>query len=244
MPKYICRKRTHGLIANGRNFGPVRNSSVEPEEMFDIFDRIGHPKNNDSHNPLEGFFNKPENDVYREDNHIYYRCDVSIESISKLITLIEECNRDIRAIQANCEFGTFLPKPIYLHITTTGGNLHAGLMCYDAIRRSKVPIHTVADGYAISAGSIMLMAGATKMMTPNSIVLIHQLSTVTAGTYENHVDSKTNLDKVMGMMKKIYKENTKMTMKEIEGMLKRDLELDADQCLKRGIVDGIWIGQD
>src|SRR5579872_6645935 len=97
--------------------------------------------------------------VFRDENHIYFRCDVTAKKINKLCNLIDEYNReqDINAVLLR----TMIPiiKPLYVHITSNGGDLLAGFMAYDYIKNSSVPIFTVAEGYTISAGAIMFMAG-------------------------------------------------------------------------------------
>ena len=64
--------------------------------------------------------------------------------------------------------GTFIPKPIYLHITTNGGDLLAGFFGYDKIKNSKIPINTIIEGCVASAGSLLSMAGQNRYMTANS----------------------------------------------------------------------------
>ena len=142
------------------------------------------------------------------------------------------------------QFGTFTPKPIYLHITTRGGDLLAGFFAFDKIRNSKVPIHTIIEGSVASAGSIMSIAGKRRYITKNSHVLIHQLRTGMFGTYEDLKDEKKNCSNFMNRLINLYYENCngKMNKTRIREILKRDLFWDSTEALSNGIVDEIWNG--
>ena len=139
------------------------------------------------------------------------------------------------------------PKPIYLHITTVGGSVSAAFRLIDNIKFSKIPVYTVVEGYAYSAGSMILLAGKKRFMTEHSFVLIHQLRQTSCGTetYSEMLDSVENSTKYHNMMKKWYLENTnnKMKTKDIEKLLSSDKELDLQTCIKFGLVDEIYKGQ-
>ena len=48
-----------------------------------------------------------------------------------------------------------------------------------------------------------------------------------------------NMSKLTGNLKTIYKENSKINKRTIESLLKKDLPLDANTCLKYGFVQEI-----
>ena len=52
-------------------------------------------------------------------------------------------------------------------------------------------------------------------------------------------DEKQNLDLMMKTIKDVYKQYTKVPMKEVNTILKHDLLWDAEKCLKYGLVDQI-----
>ena len=107
-------------------------------------------------------------DVYTTKNHIYFKTDVTKESIDKLATEIDNLNNKMNTISKKSSIGTFTPKPIYLHITTNGGDLLAGFFGYDKVKCSKHPINTIIEGCVASAGSLLAMAGKNRYMTPSS----------------------------------------------------------------------------
>ena len=76
-------------------------------------------------------------------------------------------------------------------------------------------------------------------MHEHAFMLIHQLSSMSWGKYEELKDSMQNNDLLMETIKNLYIERTKIPKKELEEMLKRDLWWDAKTCLKYGLIDEI-----
>ncbi|KKL24767.1 hypothetical protein LCGC14_2412060, partial [marine sediment metagenome] len=65
------------------------------------------------------------------------------------------------------------PKaPIYLYIDSPGGDVGAGMVLYDIIRMSRAPIVTVAPNCA-SMATVLMAAGAERVMYPHSRVMLH-----------------------------------------------------------------------
>jgi len=139
-------------------------------------------------------------------------------------------------------YGTFTPNPVYLHITTNGGDLLSGFFAYDKIKASRVPIRTVIEGSVASAGSLMSIAGERRYMTPNSHLLIHQLRTGIIGTYEELVDEKANCNQFMTKLVSIYHTNCngRLSKTKIREILKRDIFWDAQTAIQNGLVDELW----
>jgi ATP-dependent protease ClpP protease subunit len=190
------------------------------------------------------FGNNQNDDVYTTNNHIYFKTDVSKESIDKLSTEIDSLNNKMRNMEKKSTYGIFTPKPIYLHITTNGGDLLAGFFGYDKIKTSHNPIYTIIEGSVASAGSLLSMAGKRRYMTPNSHLLIHQLRTGIIGTYEELVDEKNNCNQFMSKLVNLYYQNCngKMTKTKIREILKRDVFWNANTSILNGLVDEEWCG--
>ena len=183
-------------------------------------------------------------DVYTVKNHIYFKTDVTKESIEKLATEIDTLNSKLKQLESKNSMGKFTPKPIYLHITTNGGDLLAGFFGFDRIRSSRIPIKTIIEGSVASAGSILSIAGETRYMTPNSYLLIHQLRTGIIGTYEELVDEKNNCNQFMSRLVNLYHThcNGKLTKTKIREILKRDVFWNMETAISHGLVDAVWDG--
>lgn len=182
------------------------------------------------------------NDVYTVRNHIFFKTDVTKESIDKLAQEIDNLNHKLVSMQRKTNLGTFTPKPIYLHITTNGGDLLSGFFAYDKIKASKIPICTVIEGSVASAGSLMSIAGSRRYMTPNSHLLIHQLRTGIIGTYEELVDEKANCNQFMLKLVSLYHTNCngRLSKTKIREILKRDIFWDITTAIQNGLVDEEW----
>jgi ATP-dependent protease ClpP protease subunit len=184
--------------------------------------------------------------IYRSENHIYFRTDVTIKTINKLIDLINKANREFELTQLTLKLGKLEPSPLYLHITSNGGDLLAGLLAVDTIVNSKLPIYTVVEGYAISAASLMSVAGNKRFITENSFMLIHQLSDgAGAQTYEQQKDRMLTNRSLMEKINEIYVKYTggKLTKKKLAEFLRHDIFWNAKTCLKAGLVDDIYKGE-
>jgi len=223
--------------------------------------KIYHPYNNDEEsllemsnlnknklsknlNPFKKIFNfgDDDSDVYIEDNHIYFKTDVNTESIDKLYKLVRSYQKEFDYFkESNHTIINVTPKELYIHITSYGGSLHEAYLAYDIIKRSKITINTIIEGYAASAGTIMSIAGKRRYMTPTSIMLIHQLSTGMDGKFEEIKDDFQNSEQDMKKIISLYlKEcNGKMKKKYIEEQLKHDKWWDSATALKNGLIDEI-----
>jgi ATP-dependent protease ClpP protease subunit len=182
-------------------------------------------------------------DVYTERNHIFFKTEVSKESVDKLAQEIDHLNHKLATLQRKATLGTFAPKPIYLHITTNGGDLLSGFFAYDKIKASRIPIRTVIEGSVASAGSLMSIAGSHRYMTPNSHLLIHQLRTGMFGTYEELIDEKANCNQFMTKLVSIYHANCngRLSKTKIREILKRDIFWDTKTAIQNGLVDEEWL---
>tara|TARA_R110000824_G_scaffold103999_1_gene246857 strand:+ start:1750 stop:2382 length:633 start_codon:yes stop_codon:yes gene_type:complete len=129
--------------------------------------------------------------------------------------------------------------PLYLHINSFGGSVFAGFSSVDHILNSKVPVHSVVDGCAASAATIMSVVASERYMHKHAFMLIHQLSAGYWGKYEELKDDMQNNDLIMNKIKDIYKEYTKIPSKKLDEVLKRDLWWDAKTCLEYGLIDEI-----
>lgn len=192
--------------------------------------------------PSKLFGGNNDDDVYTTHNHIYFKTEVSDESVDKLAREIDSLVFKIKQLAKKSIYGDFIPHPIYLHITTNGGSLLAGFLAYDKIKTCEIPINTIIEGSVASAGSLMSIAGSRRYMTPNSHLLIHQLRSVVMGTFETMEDDHKNCRAFMKKMVNMYHQhsNGRMSKKRIRGYLKHDIFWSYDEALQNGLVDGVW----
>ena len=180
---------------------------------------------------------KPEKHISVHENKIYYYAGVNRDSASELNKKIGEL--ESKSLTLGNTLDLDQPPTIKIYINSGGGSIVAGISSMDTIIRSKVPIHTYVDGFAASAATFLSVVGTHRLMSRNSYMLIHQLSSTFWGTYSNFEDEKQNLDLMMKTIKEVYKKYTKVPMKELNNILKHDLLWDAQKCLDMGLIDQI-----
>jgi ATP-dependent Clp endopeptidase proteolytic subunit ClpP len=172
------------------------------------------------------------------ENRIYFYSRIETEKILQL-------NRNILSMGINLQREATIqnrePANIYLHIQSYGGSIFAGMAGMDEIIKSIVPVYTMVDGCCASAASFLSVCGKKRFINRHAYMLIHQLSSFMWGKYEDFKDEIQNLDKIMVMIKQVYKEYTKIPMSKLDEILKHDLWFEADECLEYGLVDEIIV---
>jgi ATP-dependent protease ClpP protease subunit len=176
------------------------------------------------------------NIVSTQDNRIYFYSEVSRP---KILALNKSIVRVGNSIKNRSNVLNSPDVPIELHICSYGGSVFSGFAAVDYIINSDVPIHSVIDGCAASAATIMSVVAERRFMHKHSFMLIHQLSSGMWGNYEALRDSMENCDTLMETIRGIYDKHTKIPKKQLNDILKRDLWFDAETCLKYGLIDDI-----
>ena len=181
-----------------------------------------------------------ENDINKIDvvnNNIYFYDDITIKNILILKKELHSLETEILSVKNkyNLKENVY----IYLYIRSYGGDIYAGLSGMNAIENCKVPIITIADGYVASAATFLLLGGSKRYMCKHSSVLIHQLSSVTWGKFQDISDEYINCKKLMKQMIKIYNKKTNMSIKQLNKIVKREIDMDTRKCKKYGIVHEI-----
>ena len=171
-----------------------------------------------------------------DDNNIYFYTEVCKESVLNLNKAIKELNVDLLHTANVYEIP---PPDIKLHINSPGGSLFDGLAAIDYIRKSKVPVHSIVEGSAASAATLISVMAQKRSINKHSYMLIHQLSSASFGKYEELVDDMENNKALMKAIREIYLERTKIPENLLKEILKKDIYFDAKQCLKYGLVDNI-----
>ena len=171
------------------------------------------------------------------ENTIYFYNDITENSILDLNCALHDLDAKLRSTY--CVFDDTYKPHIKLRISSYGGSLFAGLAVLDFIRNLKSDVYTYIDGSAASAATIISIAGKKRYIGKNSFMLIHQLSSGSYGKYSELEDEISNNRRLMKLIKDIYKQYTKIPMKQLEEILKHDLWFDSATCLELGLVDAV-----
>lgn len=225
-------------------YGKKHNNYRNKKRKFEDIIRKYEHRLDDSDSSDDGYGSDNDGfdeDVSSRDNKIYFKTAISEDSVDKLIKIIESKNRKFkRVVNNNKLIKTAEPHPLYLHITSYGGDLLASFRAVDAIKRSEIPIYTVVDGYAASGATLMSVVGSKRFMTPNSYMLIHQLSSGAMGKFWEIKDDFDNCETWMNDIYNLYEEHTNMDMDELKEYLSHDLWWKLQMALDKGLVDEVY----
>jgi ATP-dependent Clp protease protease subunit len=170
-------------------------------------------------------------------NKILFYADVNEGAMLELNRVLLETDLKLQSMELALD-GAY-ESTIHLHLNTFGGSIFAAFSTVDTIRRLKSKVHTHIDGSVASAGTLVSAIGSKRYMGQHAHLLIHQLSSGVYGKFSEMEDEIFNCTNLMKLLKDFYKKNTKLPMKKLDELLKRDIWLNAEECLQYGIVDEI-----
>lgn len=167
--------------------------------------------------------------------HLY---DLGIDVENGVIPLVGTVDEMMYGHLVNCLTQLSNAKKGYEELTivlnTYGGELYHAFAIYDLLKMQPMRIRIVCNGPVMSAGTIILMAGDVREMTPLSYLMIHYGFDM----QESHSGLKQNAD-LLDLMKKLYKDNSDATTRTIEGWFDADKYFTAEAALKTGLIDRI-----
>lgn len=136
---------------------------------------------------------KVEKDLFK-DRIIYLNEDISSFTIANIVPLIHSINLEDEGKPVEGR------KPIQLHITSYGGSAYDGWQIVSTIENSKTPVYTYVEGYAMSMGLPIFLAGHKRFLGKYATLLYHELRGGANGTRQE----VKRLDKEYDRLQKIY----------------------------------------
>ena len=132
-------------------------------------------------------------------------------------------------------------KEINLYINSPGGVVTSGLAMYDTMQFIKPPVSTLCVGQAMSAGSLLLTAGAKDMRfcTPNAQIMVHQPSGGYQGQATDIMIHAQFTERLKRRLNEIYVRHTVQDYETIHNAMERDNFLTTDQALELGLIDKV-----
>jgi ATP-dependent Clp protease protease subunit len=139
--------------------------------------------------------------------------------------------------------GKNIDKDICLYINSPGGSISAGMAIFDTMNYIKPDVSTICVGMAASMGAFLLAAGAKgkRFALPNSEIMIHQPLGGTRGQASDIAIHAEHILKIKQRMIKIMSEITGQPPAKIEKDIDRDYYMSAEEALKYGLIDKIFV---
>jgi ATP-dependent protease ClpP protease subunit len=168
-------------------------------------------------------------------NHIYFYEEITKKSALELISIIHGLVKENRILEIDLDLAE--PPSIFLHINSPGGFLIEAFAIIDIILNSPIKIISIIEGHAASAATLISVVCDERWIRPNATMLIHELRSGNCGKYSEMETDMDNLSDAMVRLKDIYLNYTKLTNKDLNKILPKDRDWDAEKCKKFGLVD-------
>lgn len=127
--------------------------------------------------------------------------------------------------------------PITLYIDTYGGDTYTCLAIISAIKASKTPVHTVDLQKAISAGSLIFLAGHKRFAYRNSFLLIHEGESGYVNQTSKTRDHFKFQEKIEARIKEHVVSSSKIDSELYDKMYKTEWYIFGDEAVELGMVD-------
>ena len=128
---------------------------------------------------------------------------------------------------------------INVHINSYGGDVSEGLAIYNTLRTSGKNITTICDGFACSAASVIFMAGSKRIMSPASLLMIHNAWTVAMGNSEELRKQADDLETITQGSVNAYKEVATISEEEIKELMDNETWILPEDAVAWGFATDI-----
>ncbi|WP_191970189.1 head maturation protease, ClpP-related [Methylobacterium planeticum] len=125
-------------------------------------------------------------------------------------------------------------RDVTVRINSGGGNAFEGLAIHAILTAHRGKVTTLVEGVAASAASIIAMAGTERIMSPGSLMMVHDPAGLTVGTADDHDESAAFLRTLADTLASVYATATGRTKAAILAEMKAETWLTpSDAVAKR-----------
>lgn len=137
------------------------------------------------------------------------------------------------------ELAQYKGKDINVWINSYGGDVYAASRIYTALKEHKGKVKVKIDGVAISAASVIAMAGDEILMSPTSIIMLHNPWGTFQGEAKDLRHGADVLDEVKETIINAYQLKTGKSRAKISQMMDEETWMSAKKAIAEGFVDGM-----
>ena len=130
-------------------------------------------------------------------------------------------------------------EALEVDINSGGGDVFAGSEIYTALKSYGGDVTTRIVGVAASAASVIAMAGKKVLMSPTAQIMIHNVSSYTAG---DHRDMQHEADVLKNYNKTIanaYRIKSGLDESKLLDMMNKETWLTSEQAIELGFIDEV-----
>ena len=128
---------------------------------------------------------------------------------------------------------------ITVWINSYGGDCFAASQIYTMLKEYPDKVTVKIDGVAASAASVIAMAGDKVLMSPTSVIMIHNPATIAAGDTAEMRAAIRTLDEIKESIINAYELKTKMSRDKISKMMDVETWLNAKKAVELKFADNI-----
>lgn len=128
-------------------------------------------------------------------------------------------------------------KNITVWIDSWGGDVFAGVGIYNALKEHSGRVTVKVDGKAVSAGSVIAMAGDETLMSPGSVMMIHNVWGLVIGEAKDLRHQADVYDEIKEGLINIYRIRTGLSRSKISRMMDEETWMSAKKAIAEGFAD-------
>ena len=129
--------------------------------------------------------------------------------------------------------------PITIHLNSPGGDCIAASQIYTMLMDYKGDVTIQIDGMAASAASVIAMAGTHVVMSPTSLMMIHNPFTMAMGDTEEMRKAIQLLDEVKESIINAYQIKTGLSREKISQLMDSETWMNAMKAKELGFCDEV-----
>lgn len=128
---------------------------------------------------------------------------------------------------------------VHIRLNSYGGSCNAATRMFDDIRAYPGSVKITISGTAASAATVVAMAADRLEMTPGSLFMIHDPSTVAYGNERDMDEAKAVLRACKESILNMYGTRIRISRNDAADMMSATTWMDSNEAFEKGFVDGI-----
>ncbi len=128
---------------------------------------------------------------------------------------------------------------ITVWINSPGGDCIAAAQIYNMLTDYKGNVTVKIDGIAASAASVIAMAGDTVLMSPVSMLMIHNPATIAFGDHAELEKAMDMLNEIKESIINAYVVKTGLSRSKLSHLMDAETWMDANKAVELGFADDI-----
>ena len=129
--------------------------------------------------------------------------------------------------------------PVTVWINSPGGDCFAAAEIYNMLREYKDEVTVKIDGVAASAASVIAMAGNKVLVSPVSMIMIHNPATIAFGDHTDMEKAAAMLGEIKESIINAYYAKTHLSREQLSDLMEKETWMDANKAVELGFADGM-----